>query len=275
VADALASAGDRLLVCKGNRIGFSSPGMSSITSSGVSVLFDPTDFHQLPGSAQIVGAQGIGDSALIFTTAGVWRIDNMELDLTDAAGNPQQSVSQISGDVVAWGDNGIVGLSMPSTEVLGWRGEVIVPALDDVFALGVDGSPIPLSRGIRSLYQGYVAAGYTPGVAALYQGHYFLPICNGPTVIDVLICRLNQQPSRPAWTRLSGHAAGFAYAGRSRPGMAPELLGLADKRITKLSGLLTPGAANKNDADGTVHNLDVIEARIRARVLYVRDSNRP
>jgi hypothetical protein len=142
---------------------------------------------------------------------------------------------------------------------LGWRGEVIVPALDDVFALGVDGSPIPLSRGIRSLYQGYVAAGYTPGVAALYQGHYFLPICNGPTVIDVLICRLNQQPSRPAWTRLSGHAAGFAYAGRSRPGMAPELLGLADKRITKLSGLLTPGAANKNDADGTVHNLDVIE----------------
>jgi hypothetical protein len=92
------------------------------------------------------------------------------------------------------------------------------------------------------------------------RGHYFLPILNGATVVDVLVCRLNQgAQARPAWTRLSGHAPRPAYAGRSRPGQAPELLGLSGQRVTSLSGLLTPAAANKQDADGTTHVLDVIE----------------
>jgi hypothetical protein len=37
---------------------------------------------------------------------GVWTISNMDFDLTDDAGNVQQQLSQISKDVMLWGDQG-------------------------------------------------------------------------------------------------------------------------------------------------------------------------
>jgi hypothetical protein len=57
-----------------------------------------------------------------------------------------------------------------------------------------------------------VKAGYQPGLATVHRGHYFLPIVNGSTWVDTLVCRLDLE--RSPWTRWAGHAAGTAYAVR-------------------------------------------------------------
>lgn len=238
---AAVGASPRLVVTIGNKAYFS--------ARGDPTSFAATDFHELPSNARIIGADSVEDTLVLFTTAGVWAVSNMAYDLTDAFGNVQHSVAQLSKEIILWGDAGIAGSA----------GGFIVPAVDDVYILALGGAPVSLSSPIRPLYRSYVKAGYRPGLATVYRGHYFLPIMNGfDTWVDTLVCRLDG--ARPAWTRWAGKGGttrGFAR----RIGddvRQPELLNLSSLRVMNLSSVFVPTAANKNEADGSTHQLTVI-----------------
>jgi hypothetical protein len=218
----------RVVVAIGNRAYFS--GTTGLGDYGAGTAdFASTDYHEIPPPATIIGADSVRDMLVLFSTQGVWLVSNMNLDLTDANGNPQQTLDQITKDVILWGNSGVAGFSTYAG-VQGWAGQFIVPALDDVYVLGVDSPPIAISRGIRSLYRQYVRAGYKPGLATVYEGHYILPIVNGVSPIDTFVCRLDQRGPggqlRPCWTRLSGYGRGTAFTGRARPTSAPSLVGI-------------------------------------------------
>jgi hypothetical protein len=240
IPDHVASVGTppRLLLTKGTRAYFTGRG----TPTTITLA---TDYHELPQNAQIIGATGVGDTGVLFTVGGVWSIRNMSLDPVDDFGNLQHVVSQINRDLVLWGDTGLAG----------YGGEVIVPAIDDVYVMGLGGHAEPItgnavSAEIRPLYRSYVKAGYQPGLAVAYRGHYLLPVLNGlSTLVDVLVCRMDRDA---AWTRWSGHAAGLGYTIRAgSSSTASKLLGLASQRVTDLSSTFDPTTSNAQDADAT------------------------
>lgn len=216
----------RLIVAGGIYAAFSDPGTATFTAG---------NYHEMPGRTEIIGAQGVGDTLLLFTTNGIYAVTNMSLDPLDDFGNVQQEVAHVNGDLILWGDPGIAQ----------WTGGLLVPAFDDIYVFNVGGAPQAISEAIRPLYRGYVAAGYRPGTAVVHRGHYFLPIVNGTTLVDVLVCRLDRGF---AWTRWSGHAAGVAYA--QRPVGIPVLLSVSAQRVLDLTGCMSPTDANRQDAVG-------------------------
>jgi hypothetical protein len=236
----------RLILTKGTRAYFTGRGTPTVITL-------TTDYHELPQNAQILGAIGAGDTCVLFTAAGVYTIVNMSLDPLDDYGNIQHAVSQVNRDFALWGDRGLVG----------GGGQIIAPGLDDVCVVGADGTIVPITAGqdargswlekIRPLYRSYVKAGYQPGLASVYRSHYVLPIMNGTSLIDLLICRMDRGA---AWTRASGHAAGSAYAVRfGSATVAPKLLGLSSvstQRINDVSGMFDPVAGNASEADASI-----------------------
>lgn len=210
------------------------------------------EFHDL--GTEVIGLEAMGSNmVLAFGTTGVWAIDNVALDLTDAAGNPQQQLRLITPNVGLWNDSGLAS----------WEGRVVVPAHDDVYLFTPDGGPTVISRGIRSLYRSYVQEGsLRPGVASVFQGHYFLPIIDASgTVHDVLVCRLDQTDARgnlrPAWTRFKDHALVTALAVEAPgEGASPRLAAVAGAELLDLTGTLDPSVAT-TDADGGTPDLDV------------------
>jgi hypothetical protein len=198
-----ATAGGRLLAGEGSRVSFS----HVPEHENDALTWDATDFHQLPGGVQIIGMEGLRTSCVVFTTEGIWVIGNLERELTDAEGNVQQTLDRYSADAVLWGDAGIAG----------WSGGLVVPCRDNIWLmeLGVSSEKaapfVHISDPIQNVYRGYVAAGYTPGLAAVHRGHYFLPILKGSSVIDVLVCRLDATGARGRrtfpWAHLTGAGA--------------------------------------------------------------------
>jgi hypothetical protein len=186
--------------------------------------FAATDFHQLPGGATGLGGARAGDKFLWFTSGGIWVVSNMALELTDAAGNPQQRLEQTSQDIVLWGNAGVET----------WQGAVVVPALDGVWLVSALGQPLALlSRSITAQYRAYVKAGYQPGQAEVWRSHYVLPIVDGSNVVqDELVCRLDRpQEARGGtvypWTFMDdtgGRLYAFAARSSSRP---PRLLAVS------------------------------------------------
>lgn len=242
----LGSAGSpaRLLLALGNRVYESARGNPLDVDSDV--------YHELPPAMEITGIQGVGDSALVFGSTGVWALGNLNLDPIDAFGNIQQTVEQVTGDVILWGEAGITP----------WAGGAIVPAIDDIYLLGLDGATVPITgdsenEKVRRLYRSYTkTAGYLPGTSCVHRGHLFMSVMNGSTVVDTLVCRLDRGSP---WTRWSGHAAGAGFAVLpSTSSVAPKLLSVASQRVTDLSGTLDPVAGNSADADATVPSLTVI-----------------
>lgn len=258
----VASVAGRLLVGAANTVTFSKPLDP--------VLYNPTDFHVLPEGATLTGIEPLGTSVLLFTTRGVYRIDNLSYDLTDALGNVQQMLSVEGRDVVLWDDLGIAGVD----------GAVLVPALDGLYAIsGTSMRQIDAAVGIKKLWRSYVAAGYVLGNAAVYRGHYHLPVLNGNALVDVLVMRLDTG----AWSNWAGHSAGVSFAQRDATLTAPpKLLVAQGTRILNVSGAYEPGAGNKREADGSQHNLvftprtvrrrdGVPETLVKARVRYELD----
>ena len=236
----LASVGSpaRLVAGFANRAYFSERGRGGIASA--------EDYHELPTSETIIGADAIEDTAFLFTTGGVWAISNMAFDPVDAYGNIQHVVQEASKDLILWGDPGIAAR----------EGGFIVPAVDDVYAWAPGNAMAPLTARIRPLYRSYVAAGYRPGVAAVHRSHYFLPILNGNTKVDMLVCRLDRDA---AWTRFDGMASSTAYAQRvGASTRQPKLLGLTAQRVTDLSGCFDPTGSNAFDGDNTLVTGDVV-----------------
>jgi hypothetical protein len=239
----LAAVNQRLVYGQNGRVRFS--------LRGDPFTFAPTDFWDLPAGTQLLGADAIHDTCVLFTTNGVWTISNMDFDLTDDEGNVQQQLAQISKDVILWGEAGIDA----------WAGALVVPALDDVYLLDTSGPQGVISEGIRPLYRSYVHAGYRPGIAAVHRGHYFLPILDqSNNVVDTLVCRLDLRDSRgntrPGWTRWSDGALAAAWAVRASTG-APKLLAAYNQRLREATDAFTPAAGNKQDPGPTTFNLDV------------------
>lgn len=208
-------------------------------------VFIDGQYHELAIGGVITGMDALADLVIIFTSEGVWAIANGAFDIVDDAGNVQQQVQRMSG-LVLWGDAGIARFDT----------SLVVPAIDDVYLFAADGSSAPISSGqdgrggilekVRPQYRSYVKAGYAPGLGAVHRGHYWLPIMNGTTVVDVLVCRLDKGA---AWTRFSGVAGSAAYAARvDSATRVPKLLGISAKRITSLADTLDPAAANAQDA---------------------------
>lgn len=248
---AAGSGTPRLIATIGNRAYITVSVADPALSLNFNNVTNATTYQEVPSNADIVGAEGVGDNALLFTTAGVYRISNLSLDPVDDFGNPQQQVTQLSKDMLLWGDLGVAA----------WAGSVIVPAFDDLYLLNVDGTAKPISgerfrgdEGIRSLYRSYVSAGYAPGQAGVHRGHYWLTVVNGTTLVDVLVCRLDRGF---AWTRWSGHAAGLAYTALRSGSSAPKLLGTASQRVTDLTTTLD-ATGNASEADGTTHTFTKI-----------------
>lgn len=234
---AVGGGSSRLVMTIGNR--------AYMSASGHPGVFDSSIYVEVPSGAEIVGAEGIGEAALLFTTSGVWRVGNLSLDAEDDFGNVQWTVDQPYKDLSLWGDLGIAG----------WVGGIVAPCLDDVYVLGLDGGARAITGnrwredgGIRALYRSYVAAGYTPGQSTVHRGHLFLPIVNGTILIDVLVCRLD---GGVAWTRWAGHGSGLGYAQMVGSG-APKLLGINGLRVTNLTSCLDL-VGNASEADGTTH----------------------
>lgn len=246
-----AIVANRLLAAGGSRVAFSKIGLPG--------TFEATDYHQLPGNATIIGMASGRESAVVFTTRGVWVISNMAMNLTDEKGNVQQRLDLYSHDLILWGGAGIAG----------WEGSLIVPGTDAVWLIGrgVSSELVKsferISDSIRDLYREYVKAGYAPGQACVFENHYLLPIIGGGKVVDLLVCRLDMPPSAHVghsskpWTRLGGFGAQVAAllplvsAGQFRE---PQLLGAtydASSRVLNCN-YFQPSEHTSKDADGSV-----------------------
>lgn len=248
-ADFYAAVAGRLLAAKDDRIDFSA--IKDPTS------FASDDFHKLPGGVKILGLEALRTSAVVFTTAGIWVIGNLDQNLTDDAGNVQQRLDHYSTDLVLWGDSGIAG----------WSGSLVVPARDGVWlmSLGVTSEAVRaferISQPIDRLYRDYVAQGCRPGQAAIFRGHYILPILSGQTVVDTLVCRIDRpvridgQTVRP-WTHLKGYGAQVPVVAVARRTPDERLLGGGDHKLMELKWF-QPSAASTVDADGSAHAWDI------------------
>lgn len=247
-ADGYGAIANRLVSWRGSFLFFAPVGnwWPGLTTAPYTSGWALTDRHEFPAS--IIGAAPIRDTLLVFTGAGVNAVSNMSLDLVDAGGNPQQSNQLVNSEIVLWDRNGLAP----------WAGSVIVPATDGVWLMDSVSAPQRISDPVEDLYLSYVRAGYRAGLAEVYAGHYLLPILNGLTWVDTLVCRLRvpRGGGGPAWSRLAGSGAqvvGFA----ERQSSSPLLLGgsrLATSRVIDATKFFAPAAAVKSDADGTAQS---------------------
>ncbi len=257
-ADIYASVAERLVTVEGSSIRF---------SAGRSVLgvlqphvFDPTDLHELPEGSVGLGAESIRDQLVVFASDGIWNVTNMAFDLTDAAGNVQQTLQRTSQEVVLWGAAGVAS----------YRGALVVPAVDGVYLVDGVSQPVAVSDSIWPLIVEHVRAGRRPGGAVVFKNHYLLPVLDASNlVVDLLVCRLDRPAAARGrtffpWSWMRGHGGnvtGLARRVESGAARQPELLAAgADGRVLKLSAMFDPAAARKADADGSVHEW-VMESR--------------
>lgn len=235
---ALAVVANRLLVAARDRLYFS--------TANDAQDFSATNYHELP--SEIVALGALRDSALVFTMGGVHQIQNLALNLTDAQGNPQQKRELVNADLIAWSHEGIAP----------WSGQLVVPALDNIWLMDGVSAPVPIGDSVKDLYLSYVRAGYAAGVAEVFNSVYLLPILTTANVwVDTLVCRLHgaRGSNAPAWSSLAGQGAEVA-AFAERSVNPPVLLGASRKttsRVLDLTAAFSPVAGVKNDADATTH----------------------
>jgi hypothetical protein len=111
--------------------------------------------------------------------------------------------------------------------------------------------------------------------SAVFNDHWFLPIRNGTTWVDTLVCRFSPPGAVPAprGRGSRGRAAQMlSFATRHSP--TPLLLGGSSRpsstRIVSLTGYFSPVAANKNDADGTTHSFQLTTRNIEVGPIPTR-----
>lgn len=212
-------------------------------------VYGATDYHTFPWGGRGLGLATLGQTLFVFITTGIWSIDGMAYDLVDDDGNTQHRVEQVAPDLVLWGQPGIASYGQT----------LVVPCVEGIFLFDGISRPQRISAPIEDYYRDYVEAGYTPGRAAVYRSHYFLPILSGTSWVDTLVCRLDA--ATPAWTRFDDNGGRIAaYAVRQPESAEPILLGAeadASSRVVNASDYFEPEAANKNDADGTTHEFRV------------------
>jgi hypothetical protein len=111
-SDYYAVGFDRLISVENDEIHFSrgvSPGGTGFPPVGNSQwqTFDATDMHKIPGGVRGIGAYFLRDTLYAFTSGGVYAVSNMAYDLTDDAGNQQQTLTRVSPDLTLWANEGL------------------------------------------------------------------------------------------------------------------------------------------------------------------------
>jgi hypothetical protein len=252
----LAAMYDRLVVLNGNRISFTH---FNETDDGrvlpTPLDFHSDDFHVLPDGVVGTGLEPLRETLVVFTTAGVWALHGLAFEITDDAGNPQQQLEVVSRELVLWGDQGLAS----------WRGALVVPAADDVFLFDLGVAPVPVTGGARRLYRSYVKSGLQPGRAAVYRGHYLLPILDQGSPVDLLVWRLDMrganasEPGAAPFAQWAGHGGRpRALVARSQAGArAPDLLGAVGRRVESYQSSFEPAGSFSNDADGSMHEMSM------------------
>jgi hypothetical protein len=222
--------------------------------------FSTDDNHEF--TEPLIGGAGIGDRLIAFTTDGVHQVSGLAYDLTDDFGNVQHRNERVGGQVL-WGHEGIAE----------WEGRLVVPCADHVWLMDGISHPEPATRSITPLYREYVEAGHKPGLGAVFNAHYVLPILTTANAwVDTLVCRLDRPTEvagigivRPftRWEDYGGEMAGFAVrTGGSTSARDPQLLGASLRstaRVANLTGCFDIEGA-KNEPDGTTHTW-MIETR--------------
>lgn len=187
-----------------------------------------TDNWELGDGLKILGIEGLGNDAIIFTTQGYRIIRNIVLDLTDALGALQQRLDTPNKDLVLWGPAGVAN----------YRGALVVPAMDGIHLVDTTSNPVPIHAGIQERYFEYLSLGHRPGGATVFDNHYLLPVLTATgDWVDTLVCRLDRPAksrSRTYWPWTVGDGAGmkcsaFAVRPATDSGAGPYLLG-AERR---------------------------------------------
>lgn len=252
----LAAMYDRLVVLNGNRISFTHFNETDDGRTLPTPLdFHSEDYHLLPEGVIGTGLEPLRDTLLAFTSAGVWALHGLAFDIVDAAGNPQQQLEVVSRDLVLWGDQGLAS----------WRGALVVPALDDVYLFDPAGVSVPVTGGGRRLYRSYVKSGLRLGRAAVYRGHYLLPILDGSAPVDLLVWRLDMrganplEPAAAPFTRWDGHGGRTRALATRAPSVSrqPDLLGAVGRRVASYQSAFDPSGGFTSDADGSLHQMTV------------------
>jgi hypothetical protein len=236
----IAAVAGRLIWATGSTIYFSAAGAPRDFT-------EATNFHQLSGGARIIGCAAFRDTLLAFTDYGLWAVTNMAYDLTDVAGNVQQSLSLLVPELGLLHEAGLAP----------WRGKMVAACRDRVYTLDDLSAPQPISDSINELYASYVDAGAKPGLAKVFRNTLFLPMLAADgSMLDLLTCRLDR-PVRARhlyhpWSRFDGHARKQKVFDVQATQVAPRLLsGGTDGYVCDLTGVFTPDATNTADADGT------------------------
>ena len=235
----VAACANRLVIAEGNKIRFS--------EAEKPFSFIPDDYHELADGVIVTGLAAIRDTLLVFTTFGLWGIQNMALDLTDDFGNLQHIVSLITPELTLWGEAGIAE----------WAGRIIAPCVDRVYLIDGLSQPVPISDSITPLYLEHVKAGHFPGNAAAWRGHYLLPIiASDRSVKDALVCRAERpvkgrQVYYP-WSRLTDYGGNVLGYFASTAVTPPKLLGMGhDGWVLDASDIFSPKEENAADGDGS------------------------
>lgn len=246
---------NRIVSLNGDKIDFTEVDNPHTTTNSLGKANE----HTLPEGVRGIGLATIGQTCIIFTTAGIWALDGLALDITDANGNPQHRLQRISPEVVLAGAAGLAGTEQ----------RLVVPATDGIYLMDGVSSPVRISRPVDRLLLERIDAGYHLGKAAVFRGHYFLPILDSKAnVRDLLVCRLDRpthsrhQGAFP-WSRFSGDGGEItAFAVRaSTEASEPILFGAQARepsRVVKCSTYFEPNTEHEADADGTFAEFDLI-----------------
>lgn len=257
------AVGGRLVLGNGSQVIF-----VDIDATPTLSLGPTTNLHQLPNGAQLRGLASVRDTVLVFTDKGIYTINNIALDLTDASGNPQQRLDLLSAEVLLKGHHGIAS----------WKNALVVPAADDVYLIDGASSPVPISQPIRTKYRAIKGTAIL-GQAAIFNGHYVLPYGQYVKLsitpftmtlvpLGILVCNLENG----TWTEITGSGSGtdsgvcLGFARRNTvvqgnvsvvASTTTRILGVNHASLFDCSGWWSPTAANKNDADGSTHTFSL------------------
>lgn len=231
IADTYGVVGKRLAALETDRLHFSD--YDDLWT------FQTDNFHEIPGGVELLGCEAIGDSAGVFTTDGLWTVDNFSLEPVDDFGNVQHVLRHVQEALILWGRQGIAH----------YAENLVVPARDGIWMVG-PGTNNRIDHPLGNTIADYVSDGCVPGLAAITRSHYFLPILRGSEMVDQLVCRLDQ-PDIP-WTHFSGRSV-FALAAK------PDgtLLAAADSPYLYEAHYLDPDADAPDD-DGTAYAFEAI-----------------
>lgn len=205
--DAIAVAGQRLLIGEGDKLYESSIGDAALGIVGDPTAFDQVaDVWQIPDGVSITAIAQLGDSAIVFTTGGTYAVSNLAYSVLDDAGNLQQRLEKLSADMILWDAPGIAS----------WEDQIAVPCIDGLWLLSTSSQKL-VSRSISPLWREYVRLGYRLGNGAIFRSHYIVPVLDASNdPIDLLVCRLDRPtPVRGfgdvwPWSRWAGSAAEVA-----------------------------------------------------------------